>query len=786
MHAVQSIKRILAVDLGALLSEWWKNESTAAKCACLSAAIVGFVSHLFIYANRYFGDHDLAMISVLGEYHGDYMHGHGRWLSAIMTHASYYYVLPLFSGIMVAVFSAVAAFAACKTLGMENKLNAAVAGALMATFPSISNINLFLYDSASYHFAVALAAVAVWITLKWRRGFIVAALLLMCSLAIYQAMFNVACALCLFVLIIKAISSDFEWKAFGKTALRFLLMGILAGVLYALSLFLNARLFGNALGGYVDISADNLAGRVLSMGGILSGLKNSYQTYVHILFGGREYMLATQLRLAYILAAALSALMLGAIIVTHKIYRSPPRLIITLLLLLLIPVASNFAAFIDGSHAGLRMAYAFVFVFVFFLALTEQALTEWPSTERPRQTYSLLKSALFCTVIVIGLNWIIVNNVYYLQAWFFNRMTNSVTTRIAARVEPLLAQVSMGQISVFGGIPNEYLTEISNEFTENPQWRSSPLNSTVGGSYFIHMKSGDSWMQELLSENLINLHGVNVGVLQDEALRENIREHILAENMPLWPLEGSVTAIEDVIVINFGIADVVGESEGEAFVFRARHYVGEDLAAQAHEYHWQLFRNGVPVYDAVSAADALYIEPFKAYGAYVAWVTVQNKQTGYAYPRARSERVLLGVPAGGTAADILPAYLAQIKDDNHVIIISAKDEASTAFTENMAAAFRALGLAESLVDKYRHSYVAIIDGDEVLFEDISQEQISHGETVGNTQIEVKSAGFDAGDMSSILIDAVEYSPNMRGLNIVVYDKAAGVVDAVNFDTYAVP
>lgn len=55
---------------------------------------------------------------------------------------------------------------------------------------------------------------------------------------------------------------------------------------------------------------------------------------------------------------------------------------------------------------------------------------------------------------------------------------------------------------------------------------------------------------------------------------------------------------------------------------------------------------------------------------------------------------------------------------------------------------------------YRHGYIAIIDGGEVVYETLGEERL-------------------------------EYSKNQRGMNIVIYDKEQQkVVDSTTFDTWA--
>jgi hypothetical protein len=47
---------------------------------------------------------------------------------------------------------------------------------------------------------------------------------------------------------------------------------------------------------------------------------------------------------------------------------------------------------------------------------------------------------------------------------------------------------------------------------------------------------------------------------------------------------------------------------------------------------------------------------------------------------------------------------------------------------------------------------------------------------------IVSGGHDYGNLASIKIDDVEYAPDHRGINLVVYDPAAGrLIDSVRFD-----
>ena len=133
-------------------------------------------------------------------------------------------------------------------------------------------------------------------------------------------------------------------------------------------------------------------------------------------------------------------------------------------------------------------------------------------------------------------------------------------------------------------------------------------------------------------------------------------------------------------------------------------------------------------------------------------------------------------------------YLSVLHDyeDRLTIFIAARDEASTSMNEEIIGLLQDFGLSETWEDAYRSSYYAVIDSGAVLLEEISAEALQHNGSFhrGRVAYSICSAGFPAGDDSSIVIGETEYSVNSRGLNIVVYDNLQeDVVDSVCFDTY---
>ena len=187
------------------------------------------------------------------------------------------------------------------------------------------------------------------------------------------------------------------------------------------------------------------------------------------------------------------------------------------------------------------MMYAFVLSPVFIIVISEKHY------KGPLILHSILT---MCLVFTIS-NYIIVNNAYYLKAYYFNHRTNSLTTLLLTDIAPLIPLTQSKQIAFFGGLPNDEFREVPQIFTEYGLTRSPSLDNNS----FIQMQTDNSGRHDTFISNIQNLHGVYLTALPHDETRDSIREHIITTAMPAWPAEGSIDLVNDVIVINFGISE---------------------------------------------------------------------------------------------------------------------------------------------------------------------------------------------------------------------------------------
>ncbi len=124
-------------------------------------------------------------------------------------------------------------------------------------------------------------------------------------------------------------------------------------------------------------------------------------------------------------------------------------------------------------------------------------------------------------------------------------------------------------------------------------------------------------------------------------------------------------------------------------------------------------------------------------------------------------------------------------DDDYAIFLSVQNDASSALDTIARTALSELGLNALSSLNTQDSYLAIIDGGEVIVENSSPDGSYLTEEL--LDYVIVSGTTDSGETSSIKIDGTEYSPKSDGINVVVYNKTTNLlVDARTFNTGLYP
>lgn len=134
-------------------------------------------------------------------------------------------------------------------------------------------------------------------------------------------------------------------------------------------------------------------------------------------------------------------------------------------------------------------------------------------------------------------------------------------------------------------------------------------------------------------------------------------------------------------------------------------------------------------------------------------------------------------------------YLFLLKNE-FIFFLAVKDTPGDNLTEEELNSLKQLG-ATNFSKKLWMTYIGVIDGENIICNKIAQEaehpidfkySIISSEEENNSQFYISSQAWRKGNKAEIIIDNIDYCTNLRGINIVVYDKIKKeVIDSIGYD-----
>jgi len=208
-----------------------------------------------------------------------------------------------------------------------------------------------------------------------------------------------------------------------------------------------------------------------------------------------------------------------------------------------------------------------------------------------------------------------------------NQKTFSLTARVIDRIDPLLALTDSRQITFIGNLPNEFY-DIYGGFDD--QVRSIRASASLETDLHINFFNPHDHSVYRFVHNLRNNHGLDLTHVTD-GHRIEIAQRVIELNMPVWPAEGSVDLIDNVIVINFGIAGIDYMEIDGIHVLTAKHWISPGHSHHIYDYTWIIHQNG-DYYTHFTTNTNQIIYDFSLNNDYIITVIVKNSTVDYTYP----------------------------------------------------------------------------------------------------------------------------------------------------------
>lgn len=503
------------LSVSASLRGFWGD---AQKQTFLSAMLVGLATHIYKFTNTlYNGD------SLWSQWTPNIMTSSGRWFLSTANMVSSFYDLPWLIGLLSLIYIALTAAVVADIFKVRRRSTAVLIGGLLAAFPCITATFFYEFTADGYMLAMLLAALSVRLNLvgdKNRLHIAAAAVLICLSSGIYQAYVSFALLLSMSHFILELVNEEREdkqlYRWIGK---QFVVYG--AGLALYYIIWKICLSFTPVPP--TDYQGINEVGN-MNAAALLAACKEMLRSIASFLLGGNifKYGVSVYAVMNLLMLAGLAALLIYAF-VQGRAYRRRGRVILFVLSLISLPFFTCIWLFVSpGVFYYPVMLQSLCVLYILPLLLSE------------RFCGPKLKAltAVFFAALVFKFS--VQANTAYFHLERSNRISQVTAAEMLTRIH-LLDDGSVKKVAFLGNT-SEFIISSDPERTGEIIVFANLIQENLfsGHSYATF------YLTSILNSDYTPLTGDEVALLKASGQ---------ADDMPVWPQNGSVRVIGDTVVI---------------------------------------------------------------------------------------------------------------------------------------------------------------------------------------------------------------------------------------------
>ncbi len=493
--------------------------------SCLFAALlVGFLAHFYKITN-WIPNWD----SLVFRYDGQNMLRLGRWLLGIVCAPGSFYDLPWLSGVFAILFHALGTVCIVAMFRLKKTCTAALIGALTVTFPTVTSVLMYNYVADGYAIAFFLACLAALLMTQNKPHYLLGALCITLSVAIYQAYITVTAMLLVVYLIDALLLEKMRVEVLRKKTVAFALAGLGGMVLYYLVLLALLHLTGTTLLEYQGVSSSVSVANIDLKASLYVICKSFINFFFDFSNGAGVYNVLN------CSVFTLLAVFGVAAFVRARLYTSAGKCILFCILIVLLPIAALLLAVINVQadyHNLMKMGY--VVFYIFFLLFYERL-----QFENKKLTAAKVWSVLLVGILLIS-NQVVLANVCYHKAQMAYEKSYGVLMRIADRIEQTEGAKGCTQIVVVGALDG------SEGYSVN-----LPPDMTGITDGLILRFDDESVGQSVVCSALNDYCNTNYTFVYG-AQKQQLVQTKTVQDMPVWPDKESIAVQDGILIVKLG------------------------------------------------------------------------------------------------------------------------------------------------------------------------------------------------------------------------------------------
>ncbi len=502
-----------------LISYLWKKIEKQYKVAFFGGFAIGIITHLYTLTNKLTNWEELSIGGVGGGL------AYGSWLSEFFNWWFSRWANPGVNGVSMIFFISLAAAFVVSILRIKSTTGAFLVGALMVTFPSVASTMTYMFVAPIYGLALFFMTLGVWMTVKFKFGWICGIVLEMVSMATYQTYF--AFAVCLFVLaLIVDVCQGRKEQNIVLDGFKYL--GTLGAGMAAYLISLKV----------LDVPIADYRG-MQDIGGAspveyATAVLRAYHRVLEFFVIRPDSFEQGAAHMFNVICAIILVVLLVTVFLQKATGRSILSLVMYVVFTLLMPLSIGlvYVMSVETQHASAVMIYSYVAFYIWIVVMAEQL------SAHNIYAHVIAFSAAIILLIVTFSNYRITSNGYY-RAFIANQRIYSLYTRIVDRIEGQEGYQYGDQIYIAGSFEKDVFPL---DTYKQDEWIYADLDGITTEATLFMEPTRQFYMRLFMgSENPYMSLG-------DEEMTK-VKESVTYQDMPAWPAEGCVQKINGIWTI---------------------------------------------------------------------------------------------------------------------------------------------------------------------------------------------------------------------------------------------
>lgn len=499
------------------------------KYALYSTIIFMIITHIYYFIKRLGNEDDLNFISYISNTLNT-----GRWTKGTLFTGTIQ--APMVQFTFATIIISLTSVIICSLFELNKKSSMIITSLILATFPSLAMSFGYLFMVEIYMLALISSVLAIYLTIKYKYGFIPSIFLIAYSLGNYQSYIGVASSLSI-IYLIKMILDNKQIKEISKVFSKLIIVGILGIILYFLILkgYLN----------YYNVSLSTYKGaNSMNIPPITKWPYLFIRTYYHYIgyFLGYSFFKDMSYNLIYkILIIIISIISLLGLIINQKIYKNKTKLIILIILILLTPFAINIVDFVAyNTNITILNIYQYSLTYILSIIIIEKYIK---LNKKPLKYYIHIISLL--SLITIGWQNFMITNQYYYKLEEFNEYTISFNNRLLNRIEQTPGYDYDTPVMIIG----EKNSQFHNKLNDINDWENLlTFDQGLWGKFIGYEDLYDSNSDTKIITYINNQLGINLIRASEEERNKVLNTEEYAK-LKSWPSIESIKIINNILVI---------------------------------------------------------------------------------------------------------------------------------------------------------------------------------------------------------------------------------------------